>query len=209
MSDYRKPVKMGFDRLEAVADTSALGSVLDPAEVSALAHSTAEALIYRDNVEDQEIVDRLVSFSDEFGLDTLASLWSDAHPASLPGALWRLYLVRAALGQQLEDSRVLFQEGIDQLDTIDEVIAGAPDPLDATGFQEVLDDVLRGAFTGNLAHALDRAAAIARAISAGSLHYSWINDQAQQSLTKRSLNWSVIAGELSTAAKKSRAAKLN
>ena len=209
MSEYPKPVKMSADRLAAVVDNQVLGDSVDPAHKSALAHATAEALIYREAPSDPAIVERLVVFADEHGLDVLASLWSEAHPTSLPGALWRLYLVRAALRHTIENSRVLFQEGVDQLNTIDQVVAGAPDPLDTKGLEKVLDDVLRGAFSGDLAQALERAAAIARAISAGSLHYSWINEPDAHDLATRSLNWSIIARELSTSATTAREGKLS
>ena len=36
----------------------------------------------------------LIGLADRVGLDTLAELWRDADPVSLPGALWALYLLR-------------------------------------------------------------------------------------------------------------------
>lgn len=38
--------------------------------------------------------ERFVALADSVGLDTLAALWRDADPVSLPGALWALYLLR-------------------------------------------------------------------------------------------------------------------
>ena len=38
--------------------------------------------------------DRLVGLADVVGIDTLAELWRDCDPVSLPGALWVLYLLR-------------------------------------------------------------------------------------------------------------------
>src|SRR5690348_10139933 len=38
--------------------------------------------------------ERFVGLADDVGLETLAALWRDADPGSLPGALWALYLLR-------------------------------------------------------------------------------------------------------------------
>src|SRR3954471_2087114 len=37
---------------------------------------------------------RFVALADRVGIDTLAALWRDADPVSLPGVLWALYLLR-------------------------------------------------------------------------------------------------------------------
>src|SRR5690348_10746402 len=37
---------------------------------------------------------RFVGLADQVGLETLAALWRDADPVSLPGALWALYMLR-------------------------------------------------------------------------------------------------------------------
>src|SRR3954449_6172868 len=38
--------------------------------------------------------DRFVALADRVGIDTLAALWRDADPVSLPGALWALSPLR-------------------------------------------------------------------------------------------------------------------
>jgi hypothetical protein len=107
-----------------------------------------------------------------------------------------------------EDAQQLFQRGIDDLSTIDQVVAGAPDPLDAKGLAQLLDDILRGAFVGELAAALERASSVARAVSAGAISLSWVSDEHAAYFTSRSLNWSVIADELRQAASLARAGRL-
>jgi hypothetical protein len=195
---------MSVDRMEA-AITDPAELIRDPAETSAIAHSTAQALLDRGHsAKNAGVREALVRFADDHGLDTLAELWSQAHPVSLPGALWRLYLVRAIVNHNPADSQELFQRGIDDLQTIDQVVAGAPDPLSAEAFSRVLDDILLGAFEGDLSHALERAAAVARAVSAGAIALSWTNDTDAQYFTSRSLNWSVIAQELSGCASHAR-----
>jgi len=208
-SNYSRPVRMSVDRMEsAITDPADL--VMDPAEISAVAHATAHALLSgARTAEDDRTREALVRFADDNGLDTLAELWSQAHPLSLPGALWRLYLVRAVLQHNPEDSAQLFQRGVEDLETIDQVVAGAPDPLSAADFSAVVDDILLGAFEGDLAHALERASAVARAVSAGAISLSWADDQEAPYFTSRSLTWSVIAQELSGCAARARKGTLS
>ena len=192
----------------AITDPAEL--VMDPAEVSAIAHATATALLSRGQTsEDVQVREALVRFADEHGLDTLADLWSRAHPLSLPGALWRLYLVRAVVHHNPHDTAQLFQKGVDGLLTIDALVAGAPDPLSAEGFSDVLDDILMGAFDGELAHALERAAAVATAVSAGAISLALSDDREASYLTSRSLKWSVIAQELEGCASRARKGSLS
>jgi hypothetical protein len=208
-SEYSKPVRMSTSRMEA-AITDPAELVMDPADVSAIAHATASALLSRGQTsEDVQVREALVRFADEHGLDTLADLWSRAHPLSLPGALWRLYLVRAVVHHNPHDTAQLFQKGVDDLRTIDAVVAGAPDPLSAEDFSDVLDDILMGAFDGELAHALERAAAVATAVSAGAISLALSDDREASYLTSRSLKWSVIAQELEGCASRARKGTLS
>jgi hypothetical protein len=207
--EYSKPVRMSTSRMEA-AITDPAELVMDPADVSAIAHATATALLSRgQTTEDRQVREALVRFADEHGLDTLADLWSKAHPLSLPGALWRLYLVRAVVHHNPHDTAQLFQKGVDGLHTIDALVAGAPDPLRAEDFSGVLDDILMGAFDGELAHALERAAAVATAVSAGAISLALSDDREASYLTSRSLKWSVIAQELEGCASQARKGTLS
>ena len=68
---------------------------LDPALRVEVAHSTAAALVHggRES-EDPAVVDRLIRLVEAEGLDTVAGMWADSPPHTLPGALWRLYALR-------------------------------------------------------------------------------------------------------------------
>ena len=48
--------------------------------------------------------ERMVAYTDEHGLDTLAELWSRAGARSLPGALWRLSLLETCSGPEAGDA---------------------------------------------------------------------------------------------------------
>src|SRR4029079_12949147 len=67
----------------------------DPALRNEAAHTTAAALVHQGRANtDPEVVARLVSLVEREGLDVVAALWSDSPADSLPGALWRLYVLR-------------------------------------------------------------------------------------------------------------------
>ena len=83
-------------------------------------------------------------------------------------------------------------------------MAGVPDPLSAADFSGVLDDILMGAFDGDLADALERASAVATAVSAGAISLALADDREASYLTSRSLTWSVIAQELEGCASRAR-----
>lgn len=159
---YRKPA------LFAGHEFSAFQGGDDPAEVSAIAHDTARALLAR--VRDEslpDIVQKVVSFADDNGIDTLAELWSRSSAHSLPGALWRMYLIRDLIRAQAAQMSVLFGQGLSVLSTVDEVVAGAPTPAGPDEMVSLADTILHGAFTGDFSGALDRSAAFCRIISAG------------------------------------------
>lgn len=136
---------------------------MDPALQLQLAHDTATALVSRVKQDgDAEVLRRLLAYSREHGLGELAELWSSAPAHSLPGALWRMYVVHASIVADPEIAAHAYQRGTENLDTIDEVVAGARQPTGPDDIRELADEILGGAFTGDLSVALDRAAAYCR-----------------------------------------------
>ena len=73
----------------------AISGGYDPAREAEAAHSTAAAIVDAGRgAGDPELTARLVTLVDDQGLSTLADLWADRPARSLPGALWRLYVLR-------------------------------------------------------------------------------------------------------------------
>ena len=90
--DGRRPRRPAFFSPSAL---EAHGGAYDPTEALAVAHETAAALVRTGRASsDPALTERLVSLVDELGLPTLAELWSQRPARSLPGALWRLYVLR-------------------------------------------------------------------------------------------------------------------
>ena len=185
----------------------------DPATISRIAHETAGALLARvRDAPDAAIVDRLVAFTDEHGIDAIAELWSRASPRSLPGALWRIYLLRALIHQDPDGSSYLYTRGAEITATIDHVVAGAPIPTGPAEITRLADEILRGLFAGDFAVALERASAFCRVTATGSTH---VADDAEltdpdraSDLTRKALRLSATALELTACARAWRSGSL-
>ncbi len=145
----------------------------DPALVSAVAHDVARALLSRVRADSGGIaLERAMAYVDENGLDDLAELWAATSAHSLPGALWRLYVVRDLIHRQAAEMSVLYARGAATLHTVDPVIAGAPTPAGPDEMNALADDILRGVFAGDFADALERAAAFCKVVAAGCVSFA-------------------------------------
>ncbi|GIT81671.1 hypothetical protein LLS1_33400 [Leifsonia sp. LS1] len=179
----------------------------DPAQISRVAHETARALLARVRENpDPEIVDRLVAYTDAHGIDALAELWSRSNAKSLPGALWRIYLLRLLIRQDADGTALLYQRGTEVLTSIDPVVAGAPTPAGPAEITELADRILRGLFEGDFAGALDRAAAFCRVVAAGAAAVADDRDvvldtERAAELTTRALRFTTTAEELTACAR--------
>ncbi len=207
--DFHKPTQYSGDKFDEFE-----GREADPAQVWRIAHDTARALLARAReTEDPEVIDRLVAYTDEHGIDALAELWARSSPRSLPGALWRIYLVRLLIRQDATGTAYLFQRGIDVLDSIDHVIAGAPAPTGPEEITLLADQILRGAFRGDFAIALDRASSFCRICAAGATSIAddsdAVNPDRATELTTRALRFTTTAEELTAAARLQRADSLD
>lgn len=197
--DFHKPVRRPaelFDRLF---------SAEDPAEVSRVAHTTAHALLARVRADpDGAIVDRLVAFTDEHGIDDIAELWSRSPAKTLPGALWRLYLVQLMIHDDARTAALLYERGRAELASADDVVAGAPSPAGPEELVALVDTILRGLFEGDFAVALDRAASFCRVQASGATHladdYEATEPERASAFTTRALRLSDFAADLAACA---------
>lgn len=140
---------------------------LDPALRQEIAHTTAHVIVHQGRAtEDPEVVTRLVTLVETEGLDTVAGLWADSPPGTLPGALWRLYVLREWVRRDPRTVADRYRLGVSRAEVADAIagVAATPGPQDVS---RLVDAVLSGVFAADLAIALERAAAFCRVLATG------------------------------------------
>ena len=176
-SDHRAPRRPAFFSEAAL---EAHGPAYDPTEQIHVAHETALALVHAGRAaSDPAVTQKLVALVDDIGLSTLAELWSQRPARSLPGALWRLYVLREWVRRAPDEASREYAAGI-RFTGPNHVVAGAAEPPGPQEMGRVIDEVLRGVFEGDLAVALERASAFCRVVSAGRADISSGDEAAEQ-----------------------------
>ncbi|MGO1166215.1 MAG: hypothetical protein ACTMHL_06320 [Janibacter sp.] len=161
----RRPVHLGPDAMEAHG-----GTLPDPAETAEAAHAAAQTVVDAGrNDAGPETSERLLRLVDELGIDTLAQLWSARPARSLPGALWRMYLLREWVQRQPEAAARDYGAGM-AVAPVSHVIAGVVEPPGVDEVRQLSDRILSGVFDGDLGVALERAGAFCRVVATGRAH---------------------------------------
>ncbi|WP_298251913.1 hypothetical protein [uncultured Arthrobacter sp.] len=156
----------------APADFEVFAGGVDPSRVSEAAHMAAHALVHHGrDADDPEITRRLVELADRQGLEAIAEMWAESPARSLPGALWRLYALRAATQQNPERIAAFFASG-KEIAQVSNVVAGAAEPPGAVEMSSMADTILSGAFDGEFDVALERFAAFCRVVALGQANHA-------------------------------------
>lgn len=152
MREFHKPVYFGAGELDQWF------AAPDPAVSNRIAHETSHVLLERcRSAQDEALLKRLLHYTDEHGLETVAELWARSHPATLAGILWRVFLLRVFIMQHPVEVSDRFARGAATLNTVDPVVAGVGAPTGPDEVRTTSDKILRGVFSGDFAAALDRA----------------------------------------------------
>lgn len=150
---------------QSILDGMAGGA--DPQAIQELSHTSAAALLDRvHHTEDPAVVERVLTLVDCEGVDVIAELWSSCEPDSLPGVLWRLYLLRTWMRRQRDVIARLWRIG-EPVATTASAIAGVDQAPTEDDIARTADSILAGAFTGDFAVALERAAAFTDVVANG------------------------------------------
>ncbi|PZS20331.1 MAG: hypothetical protein DLM57_01820 [Pseudonocardiales bacterium] len=182
-----------------------------PSSRAEIAAATAAVVVAAGRREQAQAADgdgaRFVALADRVGMDTLADLWQDSDPVSLPGTLWALYLLRQWCHTNPDDVARLWRAG-EALAAPDAVVAGVADYADVVAVRRVADAVLGGAYRGDFAVALERAAALFRVVAAGrrELAAPGASGAGERELAHRNER---VATDLTAAASRWRAGTLN
>jgi hypothetical protein len=186
---------------------ASLGSAVsaEPASRAELASATAAAVVSAGRAAKQSATadasEPFLTLADRIGLETLAELWRGSEPGSLPGSLWTLYLLRTWCRDNADEVARLWRAGRPYAPA-DEVVAGVADDADPAAMVALADAVLGGAYRGDFAVALERAAAFFRVVATGRRESAQLgadgdegrnradrNDRAADGLATAALRW--------------------
>lgn len=208
MTDRRRPRRpASLDQYTA----EQLPDAADPTERSEVAHRAARALVAGGRASDDPAVhERLVRLVEAEGLDTVAALWADSAPGTLPGALWRLYALREWVRRDPRTIAERYRLGTQRAQVAD-AVAGVASPPGPAEVMAVADAVLSGVYTADLAVALERAGAFCRVLVTGSALDADLVDDADLAgrMTRGASGLLRTAEELEDAARLSRAGRLD
>ncbi|WP_228373724.1 hypothetical protein [Demequina soli] len=158
---FRRPAMLDIEMADEIEGD------IDPAERGLIAHETALAIVSQAREsKDPELVARLVRLVDEEGIDTVAMMWAKAGAHTLPGALWRIYMIREWVKHDAAAVARSYHQGVHAAH-VRHAIAGVEDPPGPDEVRTLADAVLSGVFAGDLAVALDRAGAFCRVVATG------------------------------------------
>ncbi|WP_241435799.1 hypothetical protein [Bifidobacterium bombi] len=147
--------------------TEHIAGGLDPEEINEMSHASAAAMLDRvHHSVDPVVVKRVITLVDTEGVDVVAELWSHSEPDTLPGILWRLYLLRTWMRTNGDEISYLWRVGEPE-PTSSSAIVGVDNAPDTADIARTADSILAGAFTGDFAVALERAAAFTDVIVRG------------------------------------------
>jgi hypothetical protein len=140
----------------------------------------------------------------EQGLDTVTELWSSATADTLPGALYRLYLLQQWTIREAHSASDWYHQGMAAAPVASAVV-GVCEPPSPDQLRALVDEVLSGFFVGDLAGALDRAAAYTRVLATGIAFDADTRDLTDQALgtmmTTSAASFAKVSRELTEAAK--------
>lgn len=138
---------------------------LDPQQLSDMSHATAASLLDRvHHTADPEVVRRTLNLVETEGVDLVAELWSHSDSDTLPGILWRLYMLRTWMQRNDDALSRIWRVGEPAAGPAS-AVAGIDEAPTAQDIANTADSILSGAFTGDFAMALERAGAFCDVIS--------------------------------------------
>ena len=202
----RRPAMLDAARAEAIVGDE------DPASLSAVAHTAAWALMgIGDETFSDEAVARLRETVRARGVDMIVHVWSRSPEFTLPGALWRVYLLHEWYHRDPILVAERYAEG-----SRAPIIQGLEAPVELRPLSlimEELDSLLRGDLTDDdLEYVLREASRAMRVLAAGEAGALWIEDPTDtlaHRVTMRHSALLVTADELDIATREAAAGTLD
>lgn len=204
---FRRPAMLDPEMAEYIVGDE------DPADGSGLAHSTAWALLGQPSVDfSEEEVPQVLEAVRSKGVDVIASAWARSPEFTLPGALWRIYLMYQWYQMNPGILYERYQEGVAVMKD-----GGVEPPGLIPNLDEVIlaiEGVLAGYATeDDLAGVFEVAASAMRVLAASSKYGpQWITEDTHalaNPVTRRQTALLDTASELDESAKQAKAGTLN
>lgn len=218
---FHRPARLDPEVAEAIEGSA------DTAVSSELAHRAAQALVggfpgAEGRPEDPEPITRagVVRAVTFHGVDDVAEMWADSPATTLPGTLWRLFLVREWIRRDLALIERRYATTVDLTDAGDAELArfeaalaearSVPSPEELRG---ALDAVMAGRAPGvtQLAPLVAATSRFLAALAAGS-GSTWIEEDADEladRVTRRESALVATARELADSARRAAADQLD
>ena len=197
----RRPAMLDAEQAENIPGAE------DAASSSEVAHLVAQTLLGIEKESDENI-QRLRQLLESGGIDTVSELWSTSPVSTLPGTLWRLYLVYQwyLRNPQLVNER--FQQGLAALD-IGDIFSREHSDKSVANLMDKLAALWQAQTSiAELAPLLDRVSDFLQVLASG-VSAEWIKDSRDEladSVTLRPQALLQTADDLKLSA---RAAKVN
>lgn len=200
----RRPAMLDAEQAENIPGAE------DGASSSEVAHLVAQTLLGIEK-ESDENVQRLRQLLESGGIDTVSELWSSSPAGTLPGTLWRLYLVYQwyLRDPQLVNER--FQQGLAALDIGDIFSREHSDKSVANLMDELAALWQAQTSIAELAPLLDRVSDFLQVLASG-VSAEWIKDSRDEladSVTLRPQALLQTADDLKLSARAAKANHLN
>ena len=200
----RRPAMLDAEQAENIPGAE------DAASSSEVAHLVAQTLLGIEK-ESDENVQRLRQLLESGGIDTVSELWSSSPASTLPGTLWRLYLVYQwyLRNPQLVNER--FQQGLAALD-IGDIFSREHSDKSVANLMDKLAALWQAQTSiAELAPLLDRVSDFLQVLASG-VSAEWIKDSRDEladSVTLRPQALLQTADDLKLSARAAKANHLN
>mgnify|MGYP000919995114 FL=1 len=202
----RRPAMLDAARAETIIGDE------DPASLAAVAHTAAWALMgIDDDTFTDEDVARLRDTVRARGIDTIAHVWSRSPEFTLPGALWRVYLLHEWYHRDPISVAQRYADG-----SRAPIIQGLEAPVELRPLSlimEEVDSLLRGDLTDDdLEYVFAQASRAMRVLAAGEAGALWIEDPTDPLAHRVTMRHSALlatADELDVAAREAAAGTLD
>ena len=169
MAKFRRPAQIKPDQLESIQGEG------DVAYNSEIAHTSAQALLPFETTDaDREVRERVLELIREEGVDVVAESWIRSPEDSLPGALWRGYLLREWIRRYPDEVKRRWSAAIEALRAQgadgEQKISMTPSPQEV---EEGWNAVFSGGYDADFAQLLAQSARITNMI--GEIDPEWID----------------------------------